>query len=218
MTALLKYGAAPVQARLRAARALNVREQETAHAALVEDCPVEPWPYGNATSINPLLVTLGASPGASPDPSVPDPALRPLDLPTVGVRHPHTHYDDPKRFWRKIRHLACTVLGKGGIDEDDALALFGNMNLDTGRRGQARAVRIDPSFARWVLATIRDRLRPRFLVCLGLVSKPEAGLLLAEAFDGFDPRSPHNEVAFHADGKAWKFREWDTACPAGNAI
>ena len=64
------------------------------HAALVEGCPVEPWPYGNATSINPLLVTLGPSPGGSPDLSVPDPALRPLDLPTAGERHPHTRTND----------------------------------------------------------------------------------------------------------------------------
>lgn len=142
-----------VEGRLRAAHASNARDVETVHAALIEGCPVEPWPYGNATSINPLLVTLGPSPGGSPDRSVPNPALRPLDLPTVGERHPHTRYDDPRRFWRKIRHLAYTVLGKGGIDEDDALALFGNMNLDTGRRGQATAVRIDPRFARWILAS-----------------------------------------------------------------
>lgn len=68
-----------------AARALNAQKVATVHAALVEGCPVEPWPYGNATSINPLLVTLGPSPGGSPDLSVPDPALRPLDLPTVGL-------------------------------------------------------------------------------------------------------------------------------------
>lgn len=207
-----------VEGRLRAARALNARDVETVHAALIEGCPVEPWPYGNATSINPLLVTLGPSPGGSPDRSAPDPALRPLDLPTVGERHPHTRYDDPRRFWRKIRHLAYTVLGKGGIDEDDALALFGNMNLDTGRSGQATAVRIEPRFARWILATIRDHLRPRFLVCLGLVSKKEAGHLLAEAFDGFEQRHPHDEFTFHADGKAWQFREWDIVCPLGNAI
>ena len=43
--------------------------------------------------------------------------------------------------------------------------------------------------------------------------------LLAEAFDGFDARRPHDVFPFHAaDGKARKFREWDVVCPAGNAI
>ena len=199
-----------IQGRLRAARALTVREVVAKQTALSEGSPVEPWPYGNATSINPLLVTLGPSPGGSPDLSMPDPAQRPLDPPTVGERHPHTRYDDPRRFWRKIRHLACDVLGADDATEDDAYALFGNMNLDTGRSGRASAVRIDPSFARWILATIRDRLRPRFLVCLGLDSKTEAGTLLAEAFDGFNPRRPHCEHLFHAD-RAWKFREWTRA-------
>ena len=149
---------------------------------------------------------------------MPDPAQRPLDPPTVGERHPHTRYDDPRRFWRKIRYLACDILWADDATQDDAYALFGNMNLDAGRSGWASAVRIDPSFARWILATIRDRLRPRFLVCLGLVSMAEAGTLLAEAFDGFNPRRPHCEHPFHADGRVWKFREWDTVGPAGNAM
>ena len=76
--------------RLRSAGALSEPELEAVHAALCEECPVEPWPYGNATSINPLLVTLGPSPGKSPNRAVPDPAGRPLDLPTAGRRHPHT--------------------------------------------------------------------------------------------------------------------------------
>ena len=62
--------------RLRSASALSEPELEAVHAELCEGCPVEPWPYGNATSINPLLVTLGPSPGNSP--SRAGPAGRPL--------------------------------------------------------------------------------------------------------------------------------------------
>ena len=59
-----------VSERLRSADALSEPKLEAVHAALCEGCPVEPWPYGNATSINPLLVTLGPSPGNSPDRAV----------------------------------------------------------------------------------------------------------------------------------------------------
>ena len=154
--------------RLRSAGALSEPELEAVHAELCEGCPVEPWPYGNATSINPLLVTLGPSPGNSPSRAVPDPAGCPLDLPTAGRWHPHTAYEDSRGVWDRIRYLAHTILQIGGATEEDAYALLGNMSLDTRRSGSVSDVWIDPVFGRWVLRTIRDRLRPRYLVCFGL--------------------------------------------------
>ena len=44
-------------------------------------------------------------------------------------RHPHARYDDPRRFWRKIGHLACAVLGTDDITKDDAYALV-NTRVD----------------------------------------------------------------------------------------
>ena len=208
-----------VSERLRSAGGLSERELEAVRAALCEGCPVEPWPYGNATSINPLLVTLGPSPGNSPNRAFPDPAGRPLDLPTAGKRHPHTNYEDSRGVWDRIRYLARTILQIGGATEENAYALLGNMSLDTRRSGSVSDVRIAPVFARWVLRTIRDRLRPRYLVCFGLKSKKEALGLLEETFDGFALGKPHAEHRFRGyERRRLVFQEWDCTGPCGNEM
>ena len=205
--------------RLSSARALSNGALDALQIGLCEGCPVTPWPYGNATSINPLLVTLGASPGGSPNPNDPDAGENPLELPTAGVRHPHTTYEDAKGFWPKIRCLARTVLAVGTTTAEDAYALFGNMNLDTARSGKASDVQFDPVFGAWVLRTIRDQLQPRFLVCLGLRTSRGANTLLEQAFDGFDRKRPHAEprLACYQD-KRLTFREWDCTAPTGNEL
>ena len=53
--------------RLAAARQLNELEIKELHEDLAKDCPIKPWPFGNATTVNPFLVTLGVSPGNSPE-------------------------------------------------------------------------------------------------------------------------------------------------------
>ena len=176
-----------------------------------------PWPYGNATSINPLLVTLGPSPGGSPNLSAPDPAGNPLELPTAGVRHPHTNYEDGKNYWGKIRRLAHTVVQSGTTSREDSYALFGNMNLDPSRSGQASNVRIDERFARWVLRTIRDGLRPRFLIGFGLKGKPETMELLAQVFK-IDAVKPQEYPLAGYQEKRLVFREWNCEGSAGNSI
>ena len=203
--------------RLRGARALSESALSAVHEDLCLGCPVPPWPYGNATSINPLLVTLGASPGASPNLTDPDLAGKPLELPTAGVRHPHTNYEDGKNYWRKIRRLARTVVQASGTSCEDSYALFGNMNLDSNRRGQASDVRIDEKFGRWVLRTIRDGLRPRFLICLGLKGKPSAIELLVQAFK-IDAVKPHEHALACYRERRLIFREWDCEGSAGNPI
>lgn len=206
-----------ISERLNGARSLSDPALAAVRGDLCEGCPVPVWPYGNATSINPLLVTLGASPGGSP--SCGDFGVNPLELPTAGVRHPDTTYDDRKGFWRRIRCLARTVIQSGTTNSEDSYALFGNMNLDPNRSGRARDVRIDPAFGEWVLRTIRDKLRPRFVICLGLKGKPEAVSLLSQAFDGFNPKEPHVERALECyQGKRFEFREWDCVGPRGNRI
>ena len=61
-----------IAARLSSARTLSDGALAALHNGLCEGCPVTPWPYGNATSINPLLVTLGASPGRLAKPQRPE--------------------------------------------------------------------------------------------------------------------------------------------------
>ena len=206
-----------IRERLRSARALSESALSEVYEELCSGCPVPPWPYGNGTSINPMLVTLGPSPGGSPNLAVPDLAGKPLELPTAGVRHPHTNYEDGKHYWRKIRRLARTVVSAGTTGCADSYALFGNMNLDSNRRGQASDVRIDEKFARWVLRTIRDGLRPRFLICLGLKGKPEAMELLTQAFKIDAVKPQEQELACYKERRL-VFREWDCEGSAGNRI
>ena len=206
-----------ISERLRGARALSESALAGVHEKLCRGCPVPPWPYGNATSINPLLVTLGPSPGGSPDRTVPDLAGKPIELPTAGTRHPHTNYEDGRNYWRKIRRLARTVVQAGATNSEDSYALFGNMNLHPGQSGQASDVRIDKVFGRWVLRTLRDGLRPRFLVCFGLKGKPEAMALLAQAF-GIDAATPYEHPLACYKPRCLLFREWDCEGPTGNPI
>ena len=208
-----------IRERIHSARMLSGSTLAAVHEDLCEGCPVPVWPYGNATSINPLLVTLGPSPGGSPDRGAADPAGKPLKLPTAGVRHPHTTYEDEKGFWRKIRWLARTVVQAGATSSEDSYALFGNMNLDPNRSGKASDVRIDPAFGEWVLRTIRDKLRPRFVICLGLKGKPEAVRLLSQAFDGFDAAKPHAEHPLECYGRSrYVFQEWDCTGSHGDQM
>lgn len=124
---------------------------------ILRKCPLESWPYGNSTSINPLIVTLGPSPGGSPSGEDWD---KP-QAPTAGDRHPGTKYNDGKGYWDKVRFLVTRLLvTRGAIDEDDAHALFGNMNLDFHQSGDASRVQLKRDFGRWVLETIRDDFRP----------------------------------------------------------
>ena len=219
--------------RLSAARSLPRSQLSDIQQELLDGCPWKPadlgadgrvWPYGNATSINPMLVTLGASPGNSPragDHEEPDH----LELPPAGSPHPRVHYQDTRGYWDKVRYLVRTMItptsgleSSAGYDEGqapsketmDAYALFGNMNLDTGRSGSAAGVGIDCTFANWVLRTIEGRLRPRWLVCLGLKSQLDRNRPLRQAFESIlklDLSQPHEQ--YRLLESKYYFREWE---------
>ena len=209
------------RARLSSARALTSEALNAIHDALRRG-RVEPgWPYGSATSINPLLVILGASPGNSPQPGDCNYVTRePFPLPTAGEPHHGVFYPDPRGYFDKARGLAQTLLDHDGALGDDAFALLGTMNLATAASGRASDVRIDDSFARWVLATIRDGLRPRVLVLLGLRGRlKELSRLFADVFEGFDVRHPHHEYALEKyQTKRLVFREWELAGNHGSPM
>ena len=181
-------------ARLSSALSLTSEELNAIRDDLRRGRTEPGWPYGSATSINPLLVILGASPGNSPQRGDRNFVTRePFDLPTAGKPHSGVFYPDTTGYWDKVKVLAQTLLDPDGSLEDDALALFGTMNLATAASASASAsdVQIDDSFARWVLATIRDGLRPRVLVLLGLRGRlKELSKLFADTFEGFDVRHP----------------------------
>lgn len=169
---------------------------------------VPTWPYGNATSINPLLVTLGVSPGDSPEAEDDMPA--PLELPPAGRPHSHVSYQDRRGYWDKIRHLARAMTTPPGGSETDAYALFGNMNLDPGRCGDAASVDVNRTFAEWVLRTIRWGLRPRWLVCLGLKVKLDQDRSLRDVFESIfqlNLRNPDEQYLLR--DSRYYFREWE---------
>src|SRR5262249_48369998 len=96
--------------------------------------------------------------------------------PTAGSPPYAMVYRDPRGFADRIRSLAIAVVntdaGKNVL-APDALALAAMMNFDTGLNGQAQNVNINADFARWVLGVTIHRLRPRYIVGVGL-----AGFLL----------------------------------------
>ena len=209
-------------ARLSSACSLTSEELNAIHDDLRRGCVEPGWPYGSATSINPLLVVLGASPGKSPQPGDRNYVMRkPFDLPTAGKPHPHVlSYKDTRGYYDKMRTLGRTLLDADDTLGDDALALFGTMNLSTAASGRASDVHVGRQFARWVLATIRDGLRPRVLVLLGLRGRlKELSRLFADTFEGFDVRQPDREYALEKyQTKRLVFREWDLVGKPGSPL
>jgi len=144
-------------------------------------------------------------------------------MPPAGSPHPGARYDDPKRYWQKIRLLATTLLCDPSVDREDALALFANLNLSSGASGQASKVAEDREFAEWVLRLTRDKLRPRVIVCLGLTSylrdRPAMRDVFERCFQNIRLSKPHAEHRFKAyQTKRMLFREWDVEGPLGNPI
>ena len=103
------------------------------------------------------------SPGTSPERGDRNyKAREPFDLPTAGEPHQHVvTYDDPRRFWEKMRTLERTLLDPEGTNAHDALALFGTMNLSAAANSRASDVQVAERFSRWVLHTIRNGFRAR---------------------------------------------------------
>ena len=200
-------------ARLSSARSLTRRELNAIHDDLRRGRTEPSWPYGSATSINPLLIVLGASPGKSPQRGDRNYVTRkPFDLPTAGEPHPHVlSYKDTRGYWDKMRTLGRTILGADTHGDRDALALFGTINLSTTANSSASDVQVTRQFARWVLETIRNGLRPRVLVLLGLRGRlKELSSLFADTFEGFDVRHPCHEYPLeNYQTKRLVFREWE---------
>ena len=209
------------KARLASARAITSEALDAVHTELCRGRTEPGWPYGSATPVNPVLVVLGPSPGNSPKRGDRHFVARePFALPTSGEPHPGVWYDDPKGYWNKIRELARAVLDADGAIGADAFSLFGTMNLSSAASGNASSAPISTPGARWVLATIRDGLRPRVLVLLGMRTLLTVGGevcgLLEHTFKGVNMRRPHREYPLDAYTKRrLTFREWDTSAGDG---
>lgn len=138
------YSSSPME-RLDAAQQIDDVELKRIQQDLAAGCPIEPWPYGSPTVINPFIVTLGVSPGNSPD--IKDTEIgKPYDMPTAGKPHCGSKYNDSKRYWEKVRFLVHktlqNILGKP-CSMCDALSLYGHLNIGMGQHGSAEEVRPD---------------------------------------------------------------------------
>lgn len=130
---------------------------------LVAMAPGGRWPMGMPSSVNPMLVIVGASPGASP-------ALDPVEIdytPTTDA-HPGLWYPDTRGYWTAVRFLAFAIFTRlaPGISHDDALALTGALNLGTEQAGSA-AGSTDPDTAVWAMQAI-EHLCPKVVLLSGL--------------------------------------------------
>ena len=212
-----------VSERLAAARKLDgptrlaLRERLRDHAP---DTVRAQWPYGYATSINPLLVTLGVSPGSARSWKGKDPSKLSFEPPIAGRPHPHiARLGCSTSFGKRVLHLARTLLQTGDLTAEDAYAVFGNVVLNPGRSGEASSVTVDPAFAGWVLRSIRDQLRPRFLVCFGMKGNCTVAELLKDTFVGFDRKTPCTARRFEGYLRSkLTFEEWEVIGPNGNRI
>jgi hypothetical protein len=186
--------------------------------------PMQPWPYGMPSPINPFVVFLGASPGNSPP--VDDPLRKicgPYDLPTAGDAHPGLLCADTRNYWARVRELGAMIVRAHapGISEHDAYALIGQLNLGTGRFGEVIDAPFEPCYCQWVPEAILDHLRPSYVIMLGLKSR------LRQPNQGFDPsrrlqidwNRPDQCFSF-AGQKAsrYKFRIWNRMRPDGKGI
>jgi hypothetical protein len=207
--------------RLDSARSLSVEQVLALQSELSRSAPSQPWPYGMPTSVNPYLLVLGASPGASPDSTDPGGAYAP---PTAGEPHPGLFYNDTRGYWAKIRGLMVSLLQSVDprVSAEDCLALAGQLNFSTGQSGLASEAVLDPAYARWVPEAIGSLLQPRLVILVGL-----SGLLKSQAFTGMIPSSPHwpsewrreKEVRFRGyASKSLQFRSWTRYLPDGGHI
>ena len=110
--------------RIEAAKRLSRDKLDDIRRRMYRDCPSDTPPRGMQTSINPLLVVLGQSPGGSRAG-----ALRPRPLAaTAGEPHPDIMGDDTRLYWRKARHLAtqgdCTLAEVGTATGGNARRRF----------------------------------------------------------------------------------------------
>lgn len=205
--------------RLQAARQLSSEQKQRISNYLLEGCPTPMWPFGNPTVINPYIVTLGASPGGSPAKEDRGSAApTEYEGPAVGFPHRGIYYPDSSHFWDKMRLFSH--LTQPQLQENDAESLFGHLNLDVGSSGQAIKAGFNTEMAQWVMQTIIEKLRPRFVVMIGLggyLKKNPAALSIMNSVFFGDRRmdncslpKPSRVIEFKGYSKRRHvFKEWD---------
>jgi len=120
------------------------------------------------TSVNPLLVVVGVSPGNSPASG--REAFLPDYIPSFGTPAPGFWYPDRSHYWEKVRTLSTEIVHQWdtGLSESECLALTGHLNLGVGMFGSASSDAVELPVVRWVSSLLFEQLHPRVVVGLGL--------------------------------------------------
>lgn len=214
----LLWGKSPLE-RIRAAKSVGPQELREVTAFLLTGCPSQWWPYGCSTSINPWMVFLGPSPGTSPAAGDSNYKIQKGSPPTAGSPPESMVYSDSHGFFDRLRSLTLAVVGaeaSESISSSDSIALAAMMNLDSGASGEANKVQIDTEFASWSIDVTIRRLKPRYVVGVGLsgfLKKPEHRWLceLMGTYVGaaFNPnRAPIMAPLQAYPQKRYMFRAW----------
>jgi hypothetical protein len=208
----------------RLAAAGDVREVGDWPRRIGAQAPMQPWPYGMPSPINPFVVFLGPSPGNSPP--VGDSVHRtcdPYELPTAGNAHPGLFVEDGRQYWHRIREMGSMLIRAHvpAISEQQSHTLIGQLNLGTGQFGQAANAPFEPEYCRWVPEVVLDYLRPSYVIMLGLASR------LSKPNAGFDPlrrlginwkdADDHFPLAAYK-GSRYMFRLWHRERPDGRSV
>lgn len=210
--------------RLSAAQQVSPDEAKELVDNLVASAPGGRWPYAMPTSVNPYIVVLGVSPGASPSASDAhiDTESATYPAPTIGMVHRGFFYSDTKHYWVKVRQLCVEFVTRlsPSVPEEEALALAGHLNLATGRVGSASEAALDPPFVRWVGETIVRRLRPRVVVGLGVYGILSKQPIIEDAVrsGGLDLDLRHPDELCSLPGQRYSYRVWHRSTADGSPL
>jgi hypothetical protein len=206
-------------ARLLSAAALDESGRQEILDALALSSPYRPWPRGMPSSVNPLLVVVGVSPGNSP--RVEGEAFLPDYIPTFAMPAPGFWYPDRSHYWEKVRLLSMEIvrIWDPDLTVAECLALTGHLDLGVGMFGSASHAAIELPVVRWVSSVLFNRLRPRIVIGLGLT-----GLLLGAA--GGPIREAWNEGGLAVDWQhpevieaaGYRYRLWLASRDDGEPI
>ncbi len=204
--------------RLKAAK--KFKDTAGLAARFGEHAPMQPWPYGMPTSVNPFVLFLGASPGGSPPIGE---VVGPYQLPTCGYPHPKLlDVRDRKGYWNRVRELGSAIVKARcrTIDDTDAHALIGHLNLGVVQSGKAAEAKIEQKYCDFVERAVWEYLCPRHVVLLGLLDVlTGAGRPPILERWGIDWKNPDDQFRFEAyTTKNYYFRLWHRHLPDGKPI
>ncbi len=185
------------------------------------------WPYGMPSSIDPKLIFVGVSMGASPSKELGNKYENDDDCLFSNVTNAkqskkHFYYPDTKRYWKKLRLFSYEYFNRNGsiLSECQSIELTSHFNLGTGTAGLATSNDVEKPYVEWVSQLLNHQLSPELVVFFGL-----NGILKDEKISGWwnfkdgikvDWKKPTNEIKLL--NTPYKFREWHVEKEDGKKI